>query len=225
MKLIDSLKYFFFIGINWNFRLAFFTVFHEIKGEEKYHIDSMKIDQSKTITVKGENKVHASIYQGAHYFLLEKSFDYLKEMKVKGTVVDFGCGKGRVMAVAALYGFTKIKGIDFASALCAKAKENINKIQPLFPDAVFSVICDDAINYTIQKEDSIFFFFNPFDEIILIKVVKNILQSLKEKLREIYVVYINPLYKEIFLSAGFNEEYHLVKMEYLEVSILSYSQA
>jgi hypothetical protein len=57
----------------------------------------------------------------------------------------------------------------------------------------------------------------------MLRVVKNILRSLKEYPREIYVVYINPLHKEIFLSAGFVEEYYLLKMEYLELSILSFT--
>jgi hypothetical protein len=215
--------YFYFIGINWNFRLALFTIIHEIKGERKYGIDSIKINRLKTLPVKGENKSHASIYQGANYFLLEKAFDYLREINVKGSFVDYGSGKGRVMAVAAFHGFKKITGIDFAASLCAQAKENLNKLQPQFPQTKFTIVCDDAVNYRIQKEDSIFFFFNPFDEIIMLKVVKNMLQSLKENSREIYVVYMNPLHKEIFLSAGFVEEYYLMKMEYLELSILSFT--
>ncbi len=223
MKSLSYLKYFFFIGFNWNFRLALFTIYHEIKGEKKYQIDSIEINRLKTISVKGDNKIHASIYQGANYFLLEKAFDYLQENKVNGSLVDFGCGKGRVLAVAACYGFTKIKGIDFAPSLCAVAKENIEKLQNHFPQTEFSIICDDAIHYSIQKDDAVFFFFNPFDEIILLKVVKNILQSLKENPREIHVVYINPLHKEIFLSAGFVEEYYLMKMRFLELSILSLS--
>jgi hypothetical protein len=55
----------------------------------------------------------------------------------------------------------------------------------------------------------------------MLPVVKNILGSLKENPRKIYVVYLNPLHKEIFLSAGFKEEYYFKKMEYLELSILS----
>ena len=57
----------------------------------------------------------------------------------------------------------------------------------------------------------------------MLKVVKNMLKSLKEYPREIYVVYINPLHKEIFLSARFMEEYYLLKMDYLELSILSWA--
>ncbi|HEY9340098.1 MAG TPA: class I SAM-dependent methyltransferase [Hanamia sp.] len=223
MHFKNYFTYFYFIGINWNFRLAFFTIIHEIKGERKYGIESIKINRLKTLSIKGENKSHASIYQGANYFLLEKAFNYLKEVKAKDSFIDFGSGKGRVMAVAAFHGFRKITGIDFAASLCALAKENLNKIQPQFSQTKFTILCDDAVNYPIQKEDSVFFFFNPFDEIIMLKVVKNILKSLKEYPREVYVVYINPLHKEIFLSAGFVEEYYLMKMEYLELSILSFT--
>jgi hypothetical protein len=55
----------------------------------------------------------------------------------------------------------------------------------------------------------------------MLKVVKNILLSLKEKPRKIYIMYVNPVHKEIFLSAGFEEEYYLRKLYYLELSILS----
>jgi len=64
------------------------------------------------------------------------------------------------------------------------------------------------------------FFFNPFDEVVMIKVVRNILASLKEKPRQVHIMYANPVHKEIFLSAGFEEEYYLKKLYYLEVSIL-----
>ena len=49
--------------------------------------------------------------------------------------------------------------------------------------------------------------------------VKKILLSLKENPREAYVVYINPVHKEIFMSAGFEQIYHLQKLKYIEASI------
>ena len=67
---------------------------------------------------------------------------------------------------------------------------------------------------------NVFFFFNPFDEIVMLAVIKNILQSLKENPREVYAVYLNPLHKEIFLSAGFEEIFHEEKFRYIEASVL-----
>lgn len=183
----------------------------------------MDVHSLKNISVKGDNKKNASIYQGANYFLLEKSFTYLQNEAIGASFVDFGCGKGRALAVAAHYGFKHIKGIEFAPALCAKANENINRIQPLYTEVDFLIFCDDALKYEVTNDDKVFYFFNPFDEIIMLSVVKNITQSLRQFPREVFVIYINPLHEEIFLSAGFQEEYHLQKLEYLEVSILSFT--
>jgi SAM-dependent methyltransferase len=221
MNFLYYLKYFYFIARNWNIRLAFFTVYHEIKGEKKYNIHTVKINDLTNEKIGSHNLLHASIYQGSNYYLLQKAFEYLKNEVPNGSVVDFGSGKGRILVVAAHYGYKKITGIEFSDSLCAEAENNIAKIKSGFAHTDFQIICDDAVNYAIKNEDSLFFFFNPFDETVMLQVVKNILFSLKQKPRKVFVVYINPLYKEIFLSAGFEEEYYVKKMEYLEFSILS----
>ena len=221
MKFIYYFKYWFFIGTNWSFSLAFFTIFYEIKREKKYNLNTMQLDRLKTITIKSDNLNHSSIYQACNYYLLEKGFDYLRSINENKNLTDFGCGKGRVMVVAAHYGFQNITGIDFAKALCVAAEHNIQKTQSLYPFAKFNIICDDVVNYKIEIEQNVFFFFNPFDEVVMLEVVKNILTSLKKKSRKIYIMYVNPVHKEIFLSAGFEEEYYLKKLQYLELSILS----
>ena len=221
MKFIYYIKYWFFIGVNWNFRLAFFTIFYEIKREKKYNLDTIELDRLKTITINSDNLKHSSIYQACNYYILEKGFDYLRSINENNNITDFGCGKGRAMAVAAHYGFKSITGIDFAISLCVAAGNNIQNTIKLYPSVKFNIICDDVVNYKIEEDQNVFFFFNPFDEVIMLKVVKNILLSLKEKPRKIYIMYVNPVHKEIFLSTGFEEEYYLRKLYYLELSILS----
>jgi len=221
MKSLYYLKYFYFIARNWNLRLAAFTVYHEIKGEKKYQLETVKVDTLQNQKIKSGNLKHASIYQATNYFLIEHAFDFLKNEEVNLHLVDYGSGKGRIMVVAAYYGFKKITGIDFSKSLCNEAEINIEKIKLGFPSVDFEIICDDAVNYSIKNDDTVFFFFNPFDEVVMLQVVKNILASLKKNERKIYVVYVNPLHQEIFLSAGFEEEYYFKKMEYLEFVILS----
>jgi len=221
MKFLYYFKYFYFIAKNWNVKLAAFTVYHEMKGEKKYHLQTVKINRLNDEKIDSENLIHASIYQASSYYLVEKAFTFLKDEKVNRNIIDFGCGKGRVLVLAAYFGFKKITGIDFSKNLCVEAEANIEKIAPVFPATVFNVICSDATKYKIEKDENCFFFFNPFDEVVMLKVVRNILSSLKENQRKVYVVYINPLHKEVFLSAGFEEEWHFRKMEYLEFSILS----
>ncbi len=221
MKSLYYLKYFYFIARNWNVRLAAFTVYHEIKGEKKYQLHTVKVDRLQDQKIKSGNLKHASIYQATNYFLIEHAFDFLKNERANLHLVDYGSGKGRIMVVAAYYGFKKITGIDFSQSLCNEAEINIEKIKPRFPSVDFEIICGDAVNYLIKNDDTVFFFFNPFDEVVMLQVVKNILASLKKNERKIYVVYVNPLHQEMFLSAGFEEEYYFKKMEYLEFVILS----
>ncbi len=201
--------------------MAFFSVYHEIKGEKKYNLDTIVLDRLNNLSIKGDNLAHSSIYQACNYYILEKAFAYLEGINENKNIADFGSGKGRVVVVAAYYGFENITGIEFANALCAHAKQNIKKTQPIFPAVKFNIICDDVVNYKIEKEQNVFFFFNPFDEVIMLEVVKNIRSSLKENSRKVYIMYVNPVHKEIFLSAGFKEDYYKRKLHYIELSILS----
>jgi len=221
MKFIYYLRYFFFIGVNWNFRLALFSIWYEIKGERKYDLNSTGMDKLRRLSIKGDNLAHASIYQASNYYILEKGFNYLRSINENNSMVDFGCGKGRALVVAAWFEFKNITGIDFAKALCIAAEQNIQKTKSRYPSAEFNVVCEDVVNYKIKKEQNVFFFFNPFDEVVMLEVVKNILASIKENSRKVYIMYINPVHKEIFLSAGFEEEYYKRKLHYLELSILS----
>ena len=212
MKIQQSIyyiRYFFYIALNWNIRLAWFTIYHEIKGEKKYHINTSKIEDVKKLSLKGGNVDHAELYQGANYYLLENVFEYLQTIETPKNILDYGCGKGRVLAVAAYYGFEKITGVEFAQELCDVARKNIIPVQQKFTDKIFNVIHENAVDHKIEKDTNVFFFFNPFDEVVMLAVAKNILQSLKENRREVYVVYLNPIHKEIFLSAGFEQIYYL----------------
>jgi len=217
---IYYIRYFFYIALNWNIRLAWFTIYHEIKGEKKYHINTSKIEDVKKLSLKGGNVDHAELYQGANYYLLENVFEYLQTIEAPKNILDYGCGKGRVLAVAAYYGFGKITGVEFAKELCDVARKNIIPVQQKFTDKIFNVIHENAVDHKIEKDTNVFFFFNPFDEVVMLAVAKNILQSLKEDPREVYVVYLNPVHKEFFLSAGFEQIYYLQELKYIEASIL-----
>ena len=219
-QFFNHIKLFFFIAINWNIRLAFFTVYHEIRGEKKYNLNTGKIENVKKLSIAGDNLEHAEFYQGANYFLLEKVFDHLQTIEANKNILDYGCGKGRVLALAAYYGFRKITGVEFAKELCEVARKNIIPIQQKFPEKIFNVFYANAVDYKIVNDTNVFFFFNPFNDVVMLSVVKNILRSVKDNPREIFAVYLNPVHKEIFLSAGFEQIYHLEKLKYIEASIL-----
>ena len=221
------IKYFSYLAFNWNIKIAWVIILQEIKGEKKYGIDTSGADKLRKLEKKGIDISHATIYMPVSYSLLEEVFEQLTTNDGSQTTItnfhhflDIGCGKGRALCVAAHKGFIKVTGIDLSRDLCDKAKENLSITKQKVPLLDFAVINNDAFYFEIPADVDCIFFFNPFDEVIMSGVVKNILSSIHQHPRKISAVYVNPMHKELFLKAGFNEVYYSKKMKYLEVSIL-----
>lgn len=213
------IKYFFYLAWHWDIRLAFFIIKNERKGEKKYGIVTTGIDDLKS-TIPKEVLVHASVYQPINYFIAEHLFDQTTYEDLQGSLLDLGCGKGRVLAVAAAYGFKQIIGVDFSPALCKNAEDTTALIRRKNKQTQIDIICADAANYIIPASVSTIFLFNPFDALIMRQVIKQIKKSQQLNPRRIKILYANPVCKFLFLEEGFFETFHLKKMEYLEGCVL-----
>ena len=220
MRAVNYIRYFFYIGLNWTARLAFFTLYHEIRGESRYHLNTTGINDLKKLTLKGRYRKQAEVYQGANYLMVEMIFQQLRSLGVNQSIVDFGCGKGRVLIVAAHYGFTDITGVEFARELWEDAMRNINALKARHPSARFRVLYENAVDYQVEDHTQVFFFFNPFQEPVMKKVIEHILRSYRQSRRPIYIMYVNPQLKNLFLQEGFREIGYVRKMEYVEASLL-----
>lgn len=240
MKFLTYIKYFYFLFINWNIKIAWYMIKQEIKGEKKYGINTTGADELKKLEDKGIDITHATIYMPVSYTLLEEIFKQLdsnnnkqqiEQSEIPMTIgatnnkpsnhfLDIGCGKGRALCVAAHQGFTQVTGIDFSKELCDMAKENLALTKQKIPTLHFNVINNDAFYFEIPGDVDCIFFFNPFDEIIMSAVVNNIFESLQISPRKLRIIYVNPQHKEQFLKAGYTETWHSKKMKYIEAVIL-----
>lgn len=218
-KMFQYLRYFFYIGIHWNWRIAFILLRHEIKGEKKYHINTTGADELKQLKQQDIDISHSTMYMPVSYELIEAA---LKEIPVKNKrhFLDIGCGKGRAMCVAAYHGFTRISGVDFSRTFCEAAEKNLLTVKQQLPAIDFFISVEDAAGTIIPPDVDCIFLFNPFDETVMKKVVHNIKQSLDKHPRALNIIYANPLYKKLFTSNGFSETFHLKKLTYFEISIL-----
>lgn len=222
--MLTYIKYFYFLFINWNLRIAVYMIRQEIKGEKKYGIKTTGQDELINLENMGIDITHATIYMPVNYALLEETFKQLNFEPVIGKplkhFLDIGCGKGRALCVAAHHGFTKVTGLDFSRSLCEMATENLAKTKQLVPELQYTVINNDAFYFEIPEDVDCIFLFNPFDEIIMSAVVNNIFSSLQNNPRKISIIYVNPLHKELFLKAGYTQTWQTKKMKYIEAVIL-----
>lgn len=219
MKHFSFIRYFFYIGINWNFRIAWFILLQEIRGEKKYGIHTTGADELKHLEKKGIDISNSTIYMPAGYNMLEDVFEKVSPSQSKH-FIDIGCGKGRALCVAASLGAGKVTGIDLSKKFCDAAEKNLEKIKRTQPSLEYKLLNNDAFYYEIPLDADMIFFFNPFDEVIMSGVAENILESYEMNPRRITIFYLNPICKDELLEVGFKETYHVQKLKYLEASIL-----
>ncbi|MHB1185943.1 MAG: class I SAM-dependent methyltransferase [Desulfobulbia bacterium] len=163
----------------------------------RYKTDTRNKISLHDLTVTGENKEHGSFYQPT----MALSFNRLLErvpLPRESVLVDFGCGKGRVLLLAVLRGIKKAVGIEFSPELCAIARNNVRIVEQATGSRLnITVIEGDVAQYEIEDDQNVFFFFNPFDDVVLEAVVNNIKKSLRRKPREIAIIYYNPVHSHI----------------------------
>ena len=219
MKFIAYIRYFYFLLDNWDFKIAWYMIKQEIKGERKYKINTTGEDELIKLEELGVDISHSTIYMPVNYYLLEEVFQQLPASP-RNHFLDMGCGKGRALCVAAHHGFNKVTGIELSKELCKIATENLSLTNQKFPDMQFKVIHNDAFYFEIPDDVDCIFLFNPFDEIIMSAVVNNIFESLQNNPRKLHIIYANPLHKEQFLKAGYTQTWYSKKMKYIEAVIL-----
>jgi SAM-dependent methyltransferase len=213
------LLYFFYLEWYWGFRLAHFIIRYEIIGEKKYGIRTIGHDNLWG-AVSAEDRMHVSIYEPLNYYTSSRLFNFLQPTDFTSTLLDVGCGKGRLLAMGAAYGFADIIGIDISKKLCDTATCVCEGIKTRYPDISISINCSDARHYRIPDSVGVIFLFNPFDSVVMEEFIQKVFESLERKKRPLKILYANPQCKQQWLDAGFKEIASFTKLRYLQGSVL-----
>lgn len=134
----------------------------------------------------------------------------------KNLFVDYGSGKGAAIIHAKELGFKKTIGIEFAKELNHQALKNIKALKL---DNVSSLYAD-ATSYVLPNDISVIYFFNPFDELVMQKVIDNIITQKNSFKNDVYIIYGNAscnilrenfeLLNEVIYVSGAKAEFYKV---------------
>jgi SAM-dependent methyltransferase len=106
------------------------------------------------------------------------------------TFIDLGSGKGRVLLMAASYGFKRIIGVEFVPEWHRAAEENIRKFSAAHPgSSPIESICMDARDFEFPTGPLVVYLFNPFLESAFVAVMERLRKSLLENPRPVFVEY------------------------------------
>jgi hypothetical protein len=105
--------------------------------------------------------------------------------------------------LASEFGFRKIIGVEYAAALCEIARDNLQRTAAGAPAASPVVIrCCDAAEYDFPERESVVYLFNPFDAVVLTKVLERLAASLERAPRKVWLIYMFPRWHEVIEGSG-----------------------
>lgn len=123
----------------------------------------------------------------------------MKQVQIKAgkdVFMDYGCGLGRVLLMAAMYPFQRVLGLELSPLLAEQAKHNIRRCRARMRCKQIEVIQADATIFTPPPDVTFMYFFSPFGPSVLPKVLDRIRDSLEVHPRRIVIIYKNPPYFE-----------------------------
>lgn len=103
--------------------------------------------------------------------------------------LDVGCGKGYVLRRAAEAGYEVVSGVEYDEKLCAAGRRNMKRLG--LDAAIYRA---DAGGFKGYGDYDVFYFFNPFQGDLMVRVVDAIVNCCRG--REILILYYRPRYPE-----------------------------
>jgi len=134
-------------------------------------------------------------YQAVNYRCLDNMFSTLDIDPARDVFLDYGCGKGRAVAVAATLPFRRVIGIELSAGLAEAASANVKNIRAKRRCSDVEIVNCDATQFTPPADANVIFFFNPFRGEVLEGVQNQLLNSFLANPREMTIVYMNPAHE------------------------------
>jgi len=162
---------------------------------DKAFDDFLSIDTMECIGAERPTEDN-NIYQATYYRDLVTIFDMVS-MEPEDTLVDFGCGLGRVLFYGNSRHYCRTTGIEADRQVYDKLLENAAGYQKRFYDQEDRMLFYNmpAQEYEIADDDNYFYFFNPFSAEIFRSVIDNIIDSVSRCPRDIYLMLYYPTFE------------------------------
>jgi len=179
--------------------------------ERRLGIDTGEVSRGLEIGDQGEH--HG--YEPIDYRCFDIVMAHLAVGPGTEGFVDYGCGKGRAVVLAATHPFVKVMGVERSPGLATVARDNVTRARQHLRCDEVRIIEVDARAWPLPPEITVAFLFNSFRGEVLDAVMERIRMSLEEHPRRFRLVYaipkgqINPLaglawlYKVTDLPTGF----------------------
>ena len=145
--------------------------------------------ETEEIQTDGKDTYYCHRYEPTPYEVLDELFTFYTPEKTD-VFVDYGCGMGRLnFYIEKRYSLSST-GVEYSPVYYEKALEN-KKTYNGNKDKIHFVNCK-AEDYLVSKNETVFYFFNPFSPEIFHAVINRILDSFEKYPRTITLILYYP---------------------------------
>lgn len=133
-----------------------------------------------------------SLFRGA-VALWQATLDSTRHTTGDYTLIDIGCGKGRVLMLASEYPFRRIVGVELHPELAAVAQANLRRWlrrEHRCRDVV--AIHADALAAPISEGPVLLYLFNSFEQQMVISLLERLTEISRQRSAPIDLIYIHP---------------------------------
>lgn len=164
-------------------------------------IDTRGILEPQDVDSIGQNSAHSTGHEPIQRLCFAQMLRFSPVEYTQYTFVDFGSGKGRAVLLAARLPFRQVLGIEFSPTLHRLALQNVARFQALCPGAApIELRCEDAALSRLPPTPLLCFFYNPFGEVVMRKVLQNIRDTADQPIR---ILYRNPTCASVMDQSAF----------------------
>jgi SAM-dependent methyltransferase len=140
--------------------------------DKKYGVETSKLVQF--VPTNSRNVSHGNRYSAASESVIRWCIENCGMALDTTTFVDVGSGKGRALIVATFYPLKKIIGVEYSPELAEICCANL---QRLGLQGRCNVVVGDASEFSFPDGNLLVFLYNPFDGVILERVLKSLASS------------------------------------------------
>ncbi len=160
--------------------------------DEQYYEKFLKIKTTGEQKIFNES-IHYHRYEPTSYAALE-ALTNKYEFSEKDSIVDFGCGKGRLNFYINHLFDSFVTGVEMNNFFYKQAVENKKSYLQTYKNKKEKITFSNcfAEKYNINSKDNKFYFFNPFSVQIFSKVIKNILSSAEINKKAVDIILYYP---------------------------------
>lgn len=148
-----------------------------------------------------------SDHQPFSHSCVDNVFEEIRKLEDNLSFFDFGCGKGAAILMAYMSGIDKLGGVEIARSIYDQCVLNMKELK-----IECSLLNEDATQCNIDEYNCLFFY-NPFGQSILKKVLSNIQKSYMNKKRKIYLIYGNPFFHKCVIEDKFFRLYKQIRTD------------